>query len=271
MAQSEPESASIADLVTRHYGSTGLAATIRRALAEHGVDVEHLTVGDLSPVDQLHAGFAGATQHVLDRLGIREGIRLLDVGSGIGGPSRLAAAAGARVTGVDLTPEFVQTATELSEWTGLAGQTEFKVTPSDVLAVPDASFDAAMMIHVGMNVPDKQALFAEVHRALVPGGWFAVYDQMRAADGVLPWPQPWAEDDRSSFVQAPEEYAAQLAAAGFTVEETENRTDATAGPPPPGLTAGVVFGEAFMQRIGNNVAATRDGLLGAFLILARKG
>ncbi|MGH3445220.1 MAG: class I SAM-dependent methyltransferase [Nocardioidaceae bacterium] len=270
MPDPDSESVDVARLVTGHYGGKSLAATIRRALAENGIDVDHLTVEDLSPLDQLHAGFAAATQHVLDQLGVRRGTRLLDVGSGIGGPSRLAAAAGAQVVGVDLTPEFVQTATELTDWAGLTGKAEFTLTPADGLAVPAASFDTAMMIHVGMNVPDKRALFAEVHRALEPGGRFGVYDQMRVGDGDLPWPLPWAVDERSSFVQTPDAYAADLVAAGFTVEDTQDRTDAVAGPP-PGLTPGVVFGEAFMQRIANNVTATRDGLLGAILILARKG
>lgn len=259
----------VSEIVTGHYGSHDLAGAILGALAEHGVDVEALRPHDLSGLDQLHAGFAPATQDVLDRLGAGPGVRLLDVGSGIGGPARMAAAAGARVTGVDLTPTFVETATALTARVGLSDRASFEVTSGDALPCPDACFDAAMMIHVGMNVPDKRALFAEVRRALVHGGRFAIYDQMRADSGELPWPMPWADDDRSSFVETPEEYAARLADAGFTVDTVEDRTEAVAGPPPGGGPGNAtVLGPDFVARIGNNVAATNAGLLAAVLIVA---
>ncbi len=257
------------DIVTGHYGSVDLAETIIGSLADHGVDVEHLTAGDLSSLDQLHAGFRPATEHVLDRLGVGPGTHLLDVGCGIGGPSRLAAGRGAQVNGVDLTPAFVDTAKQLTSRVGLAGQASFDVTSGDSLPFPDASFDVAMMIHVGMNLPDKQAVFSEVRRVLAVGGLFAVYDQMRVGDGELPWPLPWADDEHSSFVERQQEYADHLVASGFTVEAVEDRTDAVAGPPPPGPSNAVILGEDFGRRIGNNVAATKAGTLAAVLVLAR--
>lgn len=259
----------VSDIVTGHYGSFDLADSILKALAGAGVDVEHLAPGDLAPVDQLHAGFAPATEHVLDTLGVGPGTHLLDVGCGVGGPSRLAATRSAQVNGVDLTPQFVDAAKELTERVGLAGQASFDVTSGDSLPFPDASFDAAMMIHVGMNVPDKRAVFTEVRRVLRPGGLFGIYDQMRAGEGDLPWPLPWADDERSSFVESAEEYGDHLTASGFTVEAVHDRTEAVAGPPPPGVSNAVVMGEDFMQRIGNNVAATKAGLLAAVLVLAR--
>ena len=67
-----------------------------------------------------------------------------------------------------------------------------------------------------------------------------------------------------------EDYVRQLLDAGFTVEEVEDRTAATLGGPPPGPVSPVaVFGPAFAERIGNNVAATRAGVLGAVVVLAR--
>ena len=67
-----------------------------------------------------------------------------------------------------------------------------------------------------------------------------------------------------------DDYTRQLEAAGFSVEDVEDRTASTMGPPPSGpVTNAVVFGQPFIERIGNNVAATRAGLLGAMLILAR--
>jgi MPBQ/MSBQ methyltransferase len=261
----------IRDLVTGHYGATeDLAVGILRALSGAGVDTDHLGVADLFAVDQLHAGGAAASKHVLDRLGVAPGTRLLDVGCGIGGASRMAAMAGAAVTGIDLTPEYVETARTLSDRVGLGDRTAFVTTAGESMPLADATFDAAVMVHVGMNVPAKTAVFAEVHRVLRPGGRFAVYEQVRTGEGDLPYPLPWAEDERSSFVETVADYRAHLEAAGFEIEDAEDRTPTTLGPPPQGpISNAVVFGPPFIRRIANNVAATKAGLLGAWLVLAR--
>lgn len=260
----------VRDLVRQHYAGDDLTGGVLAALAAAGTDLDRLDAPDLYPVDQLHAGGAPATAHLVARLDLEPDARLLDVGCGIGGPARLAAAAGARVTGVDLTPELVRCATELSERVGLAGRTTFETTPAERLRHPDGAFDAAVMVHVGMNLPDKQAVFAEVHRVLAPGARFGVYEQVRRADGDLPYPLPWAEDARSSFVERAEDYVHQLEAVGFVVEDVEDRTASTLGPAPVGPVSPVaVFGPVFAERVGHNVAATRAGLLGAVLVLAR--
>jgi MPBQ/MSBQ methyltransferase len=261
----------VRDLVTGHYGATeDLATSILRALSSVGVDTDHLGVADLFPVDQLHAGGAPASKHVLDRLGVGPGVRLLDVGCGIGGATRMAAMVGAAVTGIDLTPEFVDTARLLSDKVGLGDRTDFRTAAGESTSLDDESFDAAVMVHVGMNLPDKTAVFAEVRRVLRPGGRFAVYEQVRTGEGGFPYPLPWAEDERSSFVETVADYRAHLEAAGFEVEDEEDRTSATLGPPPPGpVSNAVIFGPPFVQRIANNVAATKAGLLGAWLLLAR--
>ncbi|MDT7581206.1 MAG: arsenite methyltransferase, partial [Pseudonocardiales bacterium] len=197
-------------------------------------------------------------------------VRLLDVGCGIGGTSRMAAMAGAAVTGIDLTPEFVETARILSDRVGLGDRIEFLATAGDSVPVDDGSFDAAVLVHVGMNMPEKAAVFAEVHRVLRPGGRFALYEQVRTAEGDLTYPLPWAEDERSSFVETVADYRAHLEAAGFEIEDAEDRTPATLGPPPQGpVSNAVVFGPPFVRRVANNVAATKAGLLGAWLFLAR--
>ena len=199
------------------------------------------------------------------------GMRLLDVGSGIGGTSRMAAMSGAEVTGIDLSPEFVDTATELTERVGLGDRVTFLATPGESLPLEDGAFDAAVMIHVGMNIPDKQAVFTEVHRVLrarQPVRRLRA-DAHRVPES-LPYPLPWAEDERSSFVESVDDYTRHLEAAGFTIDEVEDRTASTLGPPPAGpVSNAVVFGQGFMERIGNNIAATKAGLLGAVLVVAR--
>ena len=260
----------VRELVRQHYGAGDLTTAILRALADAGTDVDRLGPEDLFPVDQLHAGGAPSTRHLLDRLAVGRGNRLLDVGCGIGGASRMAALAGAAATGIDLTPAFVDTAMTLTRRVGLEDRADFLATPGESLPFEQHAFDRAVMVHVGMNIPDKQAVFAEVHRVLEPGGVFGLYEQMRTADGELTYPLPWAEDARSSFVETVDQYAEALVSAGFTVEEIEDRTASTLGPPADGpLSPAAVFGPVFVQRVGHNVQATRAGLLGAIVVLAR--
>jgi SAM-dependent methyltransferase len=269
----------VRDLVTQHYAGIGLTDVILGALAERGVDVDALTVDDLAPVDQLHAGFAPATVHLLETLAAAPGDTLLDVGCGIGGTARIAGDRfGLRVVGVDLSAAFVEVAEQLTARVGLADRVSFRTSPGDALPLDDASCDVATMVHVGMNLPDKAAVFRDVHRVLVPGGRFGLFEQMRGEPGDLPYPMPWADDERSSFVETPAQYVEALQAAGFVVESTDDRTAEVAGPPPasagrpdlPPLTPGVVFGPGFRERIDNNVAATGAGLLRAVQLVARR-
>lgn len=256
------------DQVRRHYAGTDLAA---RILAAAGAGAGPVTVDALSPYDQLHAGGAAATSALLDLLGLAPGVSLLDVGCGIGGPARLAAHRYAcSVTGVDVSPDFVDAARELTGRTALAGLVTFALGDGDRLPCADASHDRAMLVHVGMNVPDKAALFAEVHRVVRPGGPFGLYEQMRVGAGDLPFPMPWAVDAGSSFVETPDAYTDALTAAGFDVLRVDDRRAALAaagGPGQDGLV--VVFGQEFVTRISNNVAATRAGLLAPVVVLAR--
>ena len=79
-----------------------------------------------------------------------------------GGPARtLAEVAGCTVTGIDLTPEFCEVATALSQWTGLSDRTGFNVGDATATGLPDAAVDAALTVHVAMNIADKPALYAE--------------------------------------------------------------------------------------------------------------
>ena len=260
-------------VVRDHYSGDDLEAVVLDALRRAGVDVAALRVGDLAGLDQLHAGSVPATEHLLDSLDLTSGMTLLDVGCGVGGPARLAADRnGCRVTGIDLSPDFVDLAGKLTERMGLTGQVAFDVGSATDLPYDDGSFARAMLNHVGMNIPDKARVFAEVRRVLERGGLFAVYEQMRTGDGELTYPLPWAEDETSSFVESRQRYSALLRTAGFTLERNEDRTAAlaAAGPPPPGvLTPGDLFGPGFGERIGNNLAASTAGVLSPVLMVAR--
>jgi len=108
--------------VTGHYTRGDLLRAILDGLAVTGADQAELDSDDLSPVDEFHIGGRQATVELVDQLDLRPGLRVLDVGCGLGGVSRyLARRFGVRVVGVDLTPEFVEVARELTPAAGSTG------------------------------------------------------------------------------------------------------------------------------------------------------
>lgn len=257
-----------ADRVREHYAGDHLAERVLDAAA---VGDGAAAVDALAPFDGLHVGGLAATLHTLGRLDLDAGTALLDVGSGVGGPARVAADRyGCTVTGVDLSPDFVAAARTLTERAGLTSLVRFEVGEAGRLPCDDASQDRAMMIHVGMNVPDKAAVFAQLRRVVRPGGLVAVYDQMRVGPQDLPYPLPWAVDDATSFVEPPAAYTDGLIAAGFAVLDVEDRRSSLETPAPGAVDdLAAVYGPDIVERRANLVAASRAGTLAPVLVLAR--
>jgi SAM-dependent methyltransferase len=209
---------SIAQRVAEHYTRSDLASTILDALRAAGKDVERLSLEDLAPVDEFHVRGRSATAELASALGLAAGQRVLDVGSGIGGPSRyIAATYHCDVVGIDLTAEYCRAAAVLAERVGLGDRVEYH--QGDALAMPfaDAGFEVAYTQHVAMNIEDKAQLYAEVWRLLKPGGRFGIYDVLRGEGGDVVYPVPWARDAATSFVVRPAELEALLEAAGFAI------------------------------------------------------
>jgi ubiquinone/menaquinone biosynthesis C-methylase UbiE len=177
-----------------YTGPGRLLAAISSALDAAGVNRKTLRAADLAAVDEFHIRGRRATVEIIEALALTADSHVLDLGSGLGGPARtLAEMSGCTVTGIDLTPEFCEVATALSEWTGLSGRTMFHIGDATATGLPDRSVDAALTMHVAMNIPDKHALYAEALRVLRPGGRFVVYDVLQGEGGDVHYPVPWAD------------------------------------------------------------------------------
>ena len=215
----------VEESVAEHYTTGGLLERILAALTSLGVDPSRARPADLKPVDEFHIGGAAATRALLAQLSLTPKSAVLDIGSGLGGTARLVAEeTGASVTGVDLTPEFVSTAGALSRLVGLADRTSFEVGSALAMPFADDSFDVALLLHVGMNIPDKAALMAEAARVLKPGGTFAVYDVMKVGPDAIDFPVPWAETAGQSFLATVDDYQAAAVAAGFSEVTSQDRS-----------------------------------------------
>jgi ubiquinone/menaquinone biosynthesis C-methylase UbiE len=267
--------------VAAHYGKAGLEERILQATARAGIDLQNIKAVDLAPVDEFHVGGLDATTELADRMQVGAGMRLLDVGSGIGGPARyFASERGCQVTGIDLTDEFVQVAKSLTRMVGLENAAQFEVASALKLPFPDDSFDGAYLIHVGMNLADKAGVFREVRRVVKDGGVFAVFDFMQVSNQPLAYPVPWAATAETSFVDTVENYGKALTESGFRVDKQRDRrefaiefikrmTARMAGGGPPVLGLHLLIGEQAPITMKNVLAMTEQGVLAPVEMIAR--
>lgn len=211
--------------VAEHYSSSSLLDRIETALARAGAK-RPLDLETLALFDEFHIGGRQATDHLLKHLDISAGNRVLDLGCGLGGPARyVAKVSTARVTGLDLTEDFVAAGNAL---TGQALMVDLvDLQQGSILEMPfdDDQFDVAYMIHVGMNIADKAALACEAARVLKPGGLFGIYDVMAVDEPELTFPVPWASGPDQSALSTPQVYRDALAGAGFKLLLETDRTE----------------------------------------------
>jgi SAM-dependent methyltransferase len=261
-----------AKAVAEHYARPRLEDTILEAMARAGLDTQKVTPTDLAAVDEFHVGGLEATKAFSGFMGLKPGMHVLDVGCGVGGPARyFAGEHGVRVTGIDLTEEFVSAAASLTKLVHLESAASFE--QGSALAMPFAkeSFDAAYMFHVGMNIADKNALFQDVARVLKPGAKFAIYDLMRTNDEPISYPVPWAASGETSFVVHTTGYRKALEAVGFEIVHERGRREfgidfferniartAQGGPPILGLQ--LLMGDRAPEMMKNVLGGMRGGI-----------
>lgn len=171
----------MADRVASHYSENlALADVIAQGLRSAGKDLNKLTTTDLATVDEFHIRGRKGTLELAGQMNLNTDSHVLDIGSGLGGPARtLAETYGCQMTGIDLTQAFCDAATAMSDWVGLGKLTSFKQGDATNLPFDGKTFDAAMTIHVAMNIAAKDKMYMEARRVVKPGGVFAVYDVLQ--------------------------------------------------------------------------------------------
>lgn len=267
--------------VSDHYSRRDLASRVESALRLAAI--KNPTWSDFSPLDQFHVRGLAATEELAEGLHIGPGARLLDVGCGLGGPSRwLAARYQCHVTGIDLIGAFVEVAQRLTSSVGLSDRACFIQEDALSLSFADESFEYAWTQHVAMNIPDRARLYQGIHRVLRLGGLLAIYDVVAGKKSPLIFPVPWARGPEISFLLSEEAMRSALELAGFTAvswidtadqglawlarQQSERQAESAA--PPLGLH--VVMGPEFPAMAANLARNLADGRARLIQAIVRK-
>jgi cyclopropane fatty-acyl-phospholipid synthase-like methyltransferase len=192
------------DRIARGLSARGLGAT------------DPIPPEQLFGLDQWHYHGLDAIRAAADRLQLGPTSRVLDIGSGLGGPARyLAHTIGCRVTALELQPKINAIAVDLTQRSGLSERVTHVL--GDALAYPFANgqFDAVVSWLAILHIPDRPRLLERLARMLRSGGGCYVEDLCMRA--------PFAPDDLRDLreivfgvsVTSIEDYAKDMRAAGF--------------------------------------------------------
>jgi SAM-dependent methyltransferase len=249
------------------YNEHGVTATIERLLAEHQL-IGPLVPEQLNLLDQFHAGGYAALDRTIAALHLAPADRVLDIGSGLGGPARrIAQQTGAVVHGVDITQEYTEAATYLTGRCGLEDLVTFE--HADLADHhPSEPYTAAITMHVTMNIADKPAWYEAIADRLVDGGSLVVWDICATGRGQLTFPLPWSIDGSDNFIVQPIELHDAITAAGFdTVEWVDegpwvrdwfDTTFKDSLPAGPGIA--MLLDDGFTRTINIGVAQAADAI-----------
>lgn len=261
----------IREEIEQHYSRGQILDSILRALREEGKDLARLKPEDLAPVDEFHVRGREATVELACRASLEPGSRVLDVGCGLGGSARyLAAEQKCRVTGIDLTQEYVDVASALADMVGLSDQVAFRRASALAMPFDDGSFDVVWTQHVQMNIADKRAFYREIARVTRPQGLFLFHDIFQGDGGPLHYPVPWAEEPSISFLAAPGEVRQILEDLGFVIHDWVDKTEPSlqwivaaiekgklSGQPPLGTH--LLMGATAKTKLENAIRNLREG------------
>ena len=267
--------------VAKQCADGSLEQAILEALRANGKDIDHLHSSDLSGVDEFHLRWHSALVELAKDLEYSRGMHTLDIGSGLGGPSRcFFGKCGCSIIGIDLAEQYVAVANALTLRRGLSAGINFQQGSAVALPFDEASFDGAFMIHVGVNIEDKASLFSKVRGVLKTGTRLGVDDITHIDDRPIAFPMPWAASIETSFVELTAAYRTLLGNAGFIIEKQSDRRALALrlgreirdnalkcdGPP---LGMQILMGAGATERLGNVMAALQQGIIAPIAIIAR--
>lgn len=209
-----------------YYSPNDLYNKIVEGLTSLGKDLSKVTLDDLQPVDEFHIRGDAATNELIELAEFTPDMHILDVGCGIGGSTRrLSYETGCRVTGIDLSNEYIDAAQRLTQLLDMQERVSFHACSALELPFEDNCFDGVWSLQMNMNVEHKQAWLNETYRVLKPGGRAIFYEVCAHKNTHLHFPVPWAQDGSMSFLVQPDSFRKVIESAGFEVAVWNDKTD----------------------------------------------
>jgi len=249
------------ETIRDYWDRDDLRRAILDSLVASGLALDRLTVDDLAPLDQFHGGGKGATTRLSRLAGLAPGMRVLDVGGGLGGPARsLAVDYGCRVTVIDLAESYVQAGAALTALLGLGGQVSHQLGNALELPFEEGSFDVVWTQNSGMNIEEKERMYAGFHRVLRPGGRLVFQEPMAGPVQPPVFPLMWAHDASTHFLRTPTEMRTLIENVGFRLAVWEDATAEASGGSAPARGRSIqslVMGE-MLATIVENGRRNRD-------------
>ncbi|MFW9864620.1 MAG: class I SAM-dependent methyltransferase [Candidatus Thorarchaeota archaeon] len=214
------------ETINSQYGQTDLAQKILTILQRERINNANLLQEVLIPIEELHLRGRAATLELAKDVGLNKNMRVLDIGSGFGGPTRtLASEFGCKIIGIDLCVEYCRAAELINERMGLNNRIE--ILEGNALNIPfeDSSFDIVFLEHVLMNIENKKRLISQVYRILRPEGRLAFYTVCAGSIQPIHLPVIWANDYTINFLVSPSELHELISKNGFTEVIWEDETE----------------------------------------------
>jgi cyclopropane fatty-acyl-phospholipid synthase-like methyltransferase len=172
-------------------------------------------VDQLTPFDQYHYFGTDAVDEALEVLQLQPDSRVLDVGSGIGGPARyIAAKTGAHVTALELQPDLHEVARELTARCGLSSRVEH-VCGNILDGAVAENYDAIISFLCFLHIPDRAKLFSACRAALKPEGIMYIEDFGKSRTLFADEAKALSVKVQCAVLPGRAEYETHLQAAGF--------------------------------------------------------